>query len=281
MPKGDTNPALQIHLLSALRGTTAGWTAEQKASLMDVYARAAQWRGGASFPGFINLLFEATIAGFSDEEKQMAYGKVPQFAPLTEAELAARRGVGRPRPATGATRASRAAAASAPSAARRRSTSRSSRRCGRPPSRPGAGRTTRRRARSATGSASVGTDFGPDLTTLASRFKKRDVVEAILWPSRAVSDQYQSVEVTTTDKQTLFGLVAREDAEQDRAADDAGRAADRDREGQGRGAQAVAGVADARRAGRRPEPERSSPTCSRSCWRRRRNRRRLRVSVED
>jgi putative heme-binding domain-containing protein len=27
-----------------------------------------------------------------------------------------------------------------------------------------------------------------------------------------VSDQYQSVEVTTTAKQTLFGLVAREDA---------------------------------------------------------------------
>ena len=56
---------------------------------MDVYARAAQWRGGASFPGFINLLFESTIKDFSDAEKQMAYGKVPQFAPLTEAELAA------------------------------------------------------------------------------------------------------------------------------------------------------------------------------------------------
>ena len=51
------------------------------------------------------------------------------------------------------TPASRAAGASAPSAARRRSTSRSSRRSGRPPSRPGAGRTTRRRARSVTGSA--------------------------------------------------------------------------------------------------------------------------------
>lgn len=39
------------------------------------------------------------------------------------------------------------------------------------------------------------------------------MVEAILWPSRAVSDQYQSVEVATTDKRTLFGLVAREDAD--------------------------------------------------------------------
>ena len=61
IPKGDTNHALPIHLLHALRGATAGWTAEQELALMDVYARAAQWRGGASFPGFINLLFESTI----------------------------------------------------------------------------------------------------------------------------------------------------------------------------------------------------------------------------
>ena len=80
-------------------------------------------------------------------------------------------------------------------------------------SRPGAGRTTSKACAQCHRFGSVGTDFGPDLTTLASRFKKRDVVEAILWPSRAVSDQYQSVEVTTTDKQTLFGLVAREDAD--------------------------------------------------------------------
>ena len=40
--------------------------------------------------------------------------------------------------------------------------------------------------------------------------------EAILWPSRAVSDQYQSVEVATINRQTLFGLVAREDGEKSR-----------------------------------------------------------------
>ncbi len=213
IPKGDTNPALQIHLLSALRGATAGWTAEQKSALMDVYARAAQWRGGASFPGFINLLFESTIKDFSDAEKQMAYGKVPQFAPLTEAELAAAAASAARGPRTGEPghRAQPGHPRHQPRGDVRRADLHAA-----PDARPavpGPGRTTRRRARSATVSASIGTDFGPDLTTLASRFKKRDVVEAILWPSRAVSDQYQSVEVTTTDKQTLFGLVAREDAD--------------------------------------------------------------------
>jgi putative heme-binding domain-containing protein len=212
MPKGDANPPLQLHLLYTLRGTTAAWTADQKASLMDVYARAAQWRGGASFPGFVNLLFEATIAGFSADEKQMAYGKVPQFAPLTEAELAA---------------ASAAAARSTrgpgnPATARSRGIRAISREETfdeqiftplRTPAQPSRGRPHYEKACAQCHRfGSLGTDFGPDLTTLASRFKKRDVVEAILWPSRAVSDQYQSVEVTTSDKQTLFGLVAREDA---------------------------------------------------------------------
>jgi putative heme-binding domain-containing protein len=211
MPKGDTNPPLQLHLLYTLRGTTAGWTAEQKSALMDVYGRAAQWRGGASFPGFVNLLFEGTIAGFSAEEKQMAYGKVPQFAPLTEAELGA-----------AAANAARARTAP-PGIARSRGIRAISREETfdeqiftplRTPAEPARGRAHFDKACAQCHRfGAVGTDFGPDLTTLASRFKKRDVVEAILWPSRAVSDQYQSVEVTTTDKQTLFGLVAREDGD--------------------------------------------------------------------
>ena len=210
LPTGDTNPALQIHLLLALRGTTGGWTAAQKATLMDVYARAAHWRGGASFPGFINLLFESTIAGFSADEKQMAYGKVPQFAPLTETELAA------------ATANAARARTATPGIARSRGIRAISREeifdeqiftPSRTPPSPVNGRPVyEKTCAQCHRFGGIGTDFGPDLTTLASRFKKRDVVEAILWPSRAVSDQYQSVEVATTDKQTLFGLIAREDA---------------------------------------------------------------------
>ena len=33
----------------------------------------------------------------------------------------------------------------------------------------------------------IGKDVGPDLTTIASRFKKRDVLESILWPSKVIS----------------------------------------------------------------------------------------------
>jgi putative heme-binding domain-containing protein len=211
-PRGDANPALQIHYLYVLRGATDGWTAEEKATLLDVYARAATWRGGASFPGFINLLFEGTIAGFTDAEKQVAYAKVPQFAPLTEAELAAA--------AAGAAQRRRNAQ---PAIARSRGIRALSRDeifdeqiftpLRTPPS-PARGRPLYEQACAQCHRfGAIGQDFGPDLSTLAARFKKRDVVEAILWPSRAVSDQYQSVEVATTDGQALFGLVSREDAQ--------------------------------------------------------------------
>jgi putative heme-binding domain-containing protein len=203
---------LQLHYLYVLRGATEGWTAAEKAKLIDVYARAAGWRGGASFPGFVNLLFEGTIAGFSEDEKKMAYGKVPQFAPLTAEELAAA--------AAGAAQRRRQAN---PATARSRGIRALSREeifdeqiftpLRTPPS-PQRGKPLYDQACAQCHRfGAIGQDFGPDLSAIASRFKKRDLVEAILWPSRAVSDQYRSVEVATTDGQTLFGLVSREDAQ--------------------------------------------------------------------
>ena len=90
MPKDNTNQQLQLHYVHALRTVKDGWTPAQKTQLMDWYAKAITWRGGASFPGFINLLFDASLQTFTPEEKKLAYEKVPQFAPLTEA--GARRG---------------------------------------------------------------------------------------------------------------------------------------------------------------------------------------------
>ena len=57
----------------------------------------------------------------------------------------------------------------------------------------------------------LGTDVGPDLTTINSRFKKKDILESILFPSRIVSDQYQSEEIKTGSK-TYNALLLRETA---------------------------------------------------------------------
>lgn len=52
-----------------------------------------------------------------------------------------------------------------------------------------------------------GDSFGPDLTTLTSRFSHKEVVESILFPSHVISSQYASKTVRTTDGRQITGLV--------------------------------------------------------------------------
>jgi putative heme-binding domain-containing protein len=58
----------------------------------------------------------------------------------------------------------------------------------------------------------IGKDVGPDLTTITSRFKKRDVLESILWPSKVISDQYASEMFELKDGSIVSGVVVRENA---------------------------------------------------------------------
>jgi putative heme-binding domain-containing protein len=58
----------------------------------------------------------------------------------------------------------------------------------------------------------IGKDVGPDLTTIVSRFKRRDVLESILWPSKVISDQYKSESFELKDSSVITGVVVREDA---------------------------------------------------------------------
>jgi putative heme-binding domain-containing protein len=58
----------------------------------------------------------------------------------------------------------------------------------------------------------IGKDVGPDLTTIASRFKRKDVLEAILWPSRVISDQYQAEMFELNDGRIVTGVIVRETA---------------------------------------------------------------------
>lgn len=52
-----------------------------------------------------------------------------------------------------------------------------------------------------------GESVGPDLTTVASRFTRRELLEAILHPSQVISSQYASQTILTTDGRQLTGLV--------------------------------------------------------------------------
>jgi putative heme-binding domain-containing protein len=58
----------------------------------------------------------------------------------------------------------------------------------------------------------IGKDVGPDLTTITSRFKKKDILESILWPSKVISDQYQAEMFELNDGKIVSGLIVRESA---------------------------------------------------------------------
>ena len=58
----------------------------------------------------------------------------------------------------------------------------------------------------------IGSDVGPDLTTITSRFKRRDVLEAILWPSKTISDQYKAEMFELKDGAIVTGVIIRETA---------------------------------------------------------------------
>lgn len=58
----------------------------------------------------------------------------------------------------------------------------------------------------------IGKDVGPDLTTIASRFTRRDVLESILWPSKVISDQYLPEIFELSDGKVVSGLIVRENA---------------------------------------------------------------------
>ena len=207
MPEGDENQPLQIHYVYCLREIKQGWTSSQKQKLLSWFRTARRWRGGASFPGFINRLFDSSLDFFDEQEKEMAYREIPDFAPVKDLDAAGLRRRG------GYVRARVFARQKGSSALTEQEifdhTLLS----------PMIGRAEAQRGREIYEKecsrchrfGDEGKDYGPDLTTLANRFHRRDTLEAILWPSRTISDQYQSYIIETTSNDILDGLILSED----------------------------------------------------------------------
>jgi putative heme-binding domain-containing protein len=55
--------------------------------------------------------------------------------------------------------------------------------------------------------ASDGGGLGPDLTQVAGRFGVRDLLESIIEPSKVISDQYQAIVATTSDGKQYIGRI--------------------------------------------------------------------------
>ena len=88
MPKGDDDQPGQIDYIYALRVVDKGWTAADKQQLIAWFGKASKWRGGSTFAGHVNNIFDAAIDVLNDAEKLQAYQAAPLFAPLSPEEIA-------------------------------------------------------------------------------------------------------------------------------------------------------------------------------------------------
>ncbi|MGB2714775.1 MAG: HEAT repeat domain-containing protein [Vicinamibacterales bacterium] len=224
MPKGDNDQPGQIDYVYSLRVVDTGWTKDQKQQITSWFATASKWRGGSTFAGHVNNIFDATLDAFDAEEKQLVYKSVPLFAPLEETEIAAaaagrggRGGGGRggpPVPATtrnivpldrqerydnlvfprGGPAGSLTGRGGAPDAA--------------------AGeKVFRETCAECHRFGTIGKDYAPDLTKVADRLARRDILRSIFFPSERIDAKYETTVLVTRDGETIRGLVISEDGQ--------------------------------------------------------------------
>jgi putative heme-binding domain-containing protein len=183
--------AQQIALAWALRELRTQWTLGERVRYFRwMNLNALGWSGGLSFSKYLDHLREDAIAGLSEDELAKLGGLIdkPQVGPARSTPVA--------RAPVEVWSVERLL----PIAARART-----------------GRDFARGERIYRDALCIdchrinkqGGGSGPDLTGVGNRFGDRDLLEALLEPSKTVSDQYQDSEVLTADDRLFVGRIER------------------------------------------------------------------------
>jgi putative heme-binding domain-containing protein len=179
----------QIDYARALRLLAAGWTPQLRKTYFSWFLKAAAYKGGNSFPGFMNNIKRDAVAGLSEEEKS-------NLQSILDAK-----------PANGSP------AANLPERPLVKNWTLDELVKVTEPGLKGRDYDRGRAMFAATKCFSChrfnneGGGLGPDLSGLAGRFSVRDMLESIVVPSKVISDQYESVIVVTTDGRTISGRI--------------------------------------------------------------------------
>ena len=189
---------LQIHyayVLRTLRDLPGSpiWTPADRKAYYAWFAGAREWAGGNSFQKFLVNIESESLAGLGDNEK-LALETLGIRKPYVPPPLPKPKGPGRKWSVAEVLAATESGLA--------------------------AGTRNFERGRRAFAAARCvvchrfsgdGGATGPDLTQAGGRFQLRDLVEAIVEPSRVVSDQYRASIVHTADGKVVNGRIVAED----------------------------------------------------------------------
>ncbi len=190
---GSRPNAQQIAYMYALRNATAGWTPESRKTFFSWFPYARTWKGGNSFKGFIENIRKDAMATFVPPAE---VAELEALGTKTEAVIipnyVAPKGPGRAWSLDEAVQL-----ASAGMKGRNFSN----------------GEAMYRSVMCATCHRfnGEGGSIGPDLTGSGNRYTLRDLMENIIDPSKVISDQYDSHEITKKDGSTILGRIVVEE----------------------------------------------------------------------
>ncbi|MFO1095685.1 MAG: family 16 glycoside hydrolase [Planctomycetaceae bacterium] len=180
----------QIDYAMPLRFLHAGWTDPLFEQYLNWFPKALGYRGGANFTMFIDELKQNAVALLSDEQKTK-FAAIISKGPETPQRLVT---VGPPRETVKEWTLEELEALLA----------------------TGLHDRNFERGREMFGIAKCfachrydneGGAMGPDLTGLAGRFSRRDLLEAVTNPDKVISDQYAAVQIVTTDGRVIVGRI--------------------------------------------------------------------------
>jgi putative heme-binding domain-containing protein len=179
----------QIEYALSLRQVASGWTIKQREEYLDFFHKAANYRGGNSFHGFLRNIRADAIKTFTAAEKtalkeaiaSLPEPKTPKFT-FKERPLVKKYTVDELVPVIEK------------------------------------GLTGRDfdKGRNLFGEMKCfvchrfnneGGGMGPDLTAISGRFGARDLIEKVIRPSKNISDQYAALVITTTDGKQIVGRL--------------------------------------------------------------------------
>ncbi len=197
----------RIHTAYCLRTMDQGWTPELRSRVVAWFDDAREFRGAASMEGYIDAIWSDVLDRFPDEERAAA-----------EERLEGQR----------AERARQAAALVTEVEGDRQGRSDLAQMSFEELAEyleydvmayerynPEQGERVFHRARCSACHVfgDIGRGGGPDLSTVIKRFRRGEVLESIMFPSRVISDQYQAVDVELEDGALHSGMVVEDTVE--------------------------------------------------------------------
>jgi putative heme-binding domain-containing protein len=179
----------QIEYALSLRMVSNGWTLKQREEYLNWFHKAANFRGGHSFHGFLRNIRNDAIASMSGEEKIALKAAIASVPTPTSPKFTFKQ-----RPLVKKYTVDELV----------------------PVVEKGLTGRDYDKGRNLFGEMKCfvchrfnneGGGMGPDLTIVSGRFGVRDLLESIIEPSKVISDQYAAIVVTTTDGRQIVGRI--------------------------------------------------------------------------